>query len=529
MRWIWVAIVLLATGCAQIVAPSGGEKDTQAAEVLKTIPQNESTSFNAERIEFYFDEYVQLNDIYNQLLISPPLEKQPEVRIKRKSMILELKEKLQENTTYTFNFGEGIRDVNEGNITKLTYVCSTGEKLDSLSMRGMVKDAFTNQPKEGVKVMLYDYSNDSLPFLERPIYFTRTNAEGNWNIDYLKGGEYRLFALQEDIGNYLYDSPEEDIAFSTKALEPEMKDSSMTFYELKMANEGGGIQYISSYDIDSIGYLKVYLNLARERISILPEDSLVQLPDITQRKGENDTLHIWFRGDVSNDSFKVILKDDSLTLDSLELPHYQKAVPPKLKVECPSGKFDNQEGLTLKLNAPYDDVVESKIQLMEDSLAMNFEILPIEDECCELEVKANFLEDKNYTLEILPEAFKSEVYQQIDTVVCKSMSHAEDFYAKLFLQLNVDDARGQYILEFINGSGKALETYTLAGQDSLYLPRMLPGSIGLRLIDDINIDGEWNTLDYSEQKQAEAVYYFPQDLVLRANWEQRIIWDLEVK
>jgi hypothetical protein len=138
--------ILLITGCAQPGVPSGGPVDKSPPEVVKSIPINESVNFTGSSVQVTFDEYVLLNDINNQLIISPPLTQKPEISLKKKTLKIEFTEALLENTTYSVNFGEGVKDYNAGNILR-NYIMafSTGPELDSLAVSGKITDAFTSE------------------------------------------------------------------------------------------------------------------------------------------------------------------------------------------------------------------------------------------------------------------------------------------------------------------------------------------------------------------------------------------------
>ncbi|MEK6616765.1 MAG: Ig-like domain-containing protein, partial [Bacteroidota bacterium] len=148
---------LLASRCAQIVNPNGGPKDVSPPHAVKYIPDSAKTNFSTKNIVIVFDEYIQLNDLQKQLVISPPMNIQPEIKVKGKSLLIELKDTLRKNTTYTFNFGNSIRDFTEANaLEDFQYVFSTGSFIDSLKLSGAVKNAFDLKTEKGILVMLYD-------------------------------------------------------------------------------------------------------------------------------------------------------------------------------------------------------------------------------------------------------------------------------------------------------------------------------------------------------------------------------------
>lgn len=204
--------------CATVGSPSGGPIDSIPPVLVSAEPLNSKTNFNSKSVEIQFNEYVQLKNLEKELIISPPFEKKPLIRIKGKGIYFEIDQsELKDSTTYIFNFGNAIVDLNQSNpFRNYTYVFSTGPILDSMGISGTLVDAFDLRPsKEPFWIMLYSNTEDSIPYKEVPIYVGRTAPEdGSYNIQYVKPGTYRLFALKESGNNFLYDNKNEWIAFS---------------------------------------------------------------------------------------------------------------------------------------------------------------------------------------------------------------------------------------------------------------------------------------------------------------------------
>ena len=194
--------------------------------MLKSKPLNKSTNFSGKQIELTFDEFINSQGMSQELVVSPPMEKNPEIRMRGKTLIVEFLDELRENTTYTLSFGETIKDLNEGNILRnFEFVFSTGEKLDSLGVLGMALQAFNREfpeTEDPVFVMLYENLSDSAPLLEIPDYVGKITPQGAFLINNVRPGTYRLFALQDMNRNYKYDVPEEMIGFldTTLLLDP---------------------------------------------------------------------------------------------------------------------------------------------------------------------------------------------------------------------------------------------------------------------------------------------------------------------
>lgn len=215
LRSLIAAGLLLAYGCAQQGAPTGGPRDEDPPVVLKTTPDNYSTNFNTKKITITFDEYLDMGNFTQELVVSPPMEEKPEIKLRNKMLIIEFEEELKEDVTYTFNFGEGIKDLNEKNVLlNYEFVFSTGDYLDSLSVKGTLRNAFDlTIPETPINVMLYTELEDSIPLKQIPYYVGRADREGNFAVNNLKAGIYKIFALKDGNNNFLFDMPDEKIAF----------------------------------------------------------------------------------------------------------------------------------------------------------------------------------------------------------------------------------------------------------------------------------------------------------------------------
>src|SRR5580704_6183819 len=141
-----LVVAILFAACANEKAPEGGKKDTTPPKLKKLNPPNKTLHFASDRIEITFDEYIKPTG-FAQTLISPPMDKRPDFKINGKTLVIKFKSKLRDSTTYTINFAEDIKDVNEGNIlNNFTYVFSTGDFIDSQKISGTIKMAKDNSP-----------------------------------------------------------------------------------------------------------------------------------------------------------------------------------------------------------------------------------------------------------------------------------------------------------------------------------------------------------------------------------------------
>ena len=201
--------LLLLSSCANIVAPTGGEKDTDSPEMLnKKIVVKEGIT----NIDFKFNEYIQLNKWEEYFYISPPTEKRIQKKIKGKMLTLTIEDTLAKNTTYNIALNNCIKDNNEGNILDtLNFILSTSDKIDSLTLSGKLQDAYTLNPVENAWIMLFENNRvDSIIFKEKPNYIAKTNKSGDFHFPNLNSTNYTIVSLTDF--DFIYNE-EEKIAF----------------------------------------------------------------------------------------------------------------------------------------------------------------------------------------------------------------------------------------------------------------------------------------------------------------------------
>lgn len=217
--------LVLCVSCAQIGSPTGGSIDSIPPIHKKSIPENMSTNFSDDRIELEFNEYVQLKSLQNELIVSPPLNETPDIYVQYKKVVIKIQDTaLKDSTTYNFNFGNAIADLNEGNsIENFQYIFSTGSQIDSLRISGRVLNAFDLSKPEDVYVGVYSDFDDSIPALQKPDYISKVDTGGYFTLYSLKEGTYKILALIDGNRNLLFDQPTEEVAFLDSFLMPTVK------------------------------------------------------------------------------------------------------------------------------------------------------------------------------------------------------------------------------------------------------------------------------------------------------------------
>ena len=213
--------LLLANSCARMGSPDGGWFDDDPPRVVSATPADQSTNVTTQKITILFDEFIKLEDPTQNVIVSPPQLEMPEIQAKGKKIVVELKDSLKPNTTYTIDFSDAISDNNEGNpMGNFTYTFSTGEQIDTFEVAGYVIDASNLEPVKGISVGLYNNLADSVFRTEPLMRVSRTDASGHFVIKGVAPGEYRVYALQDADGDFKFTQKSEMIAFSHQTYKP---------------------------------------------------------------------------------------------------------------------------------------------------------------------------------------------------------------------------------------------------------------------------------------------------------------------
>lgn len=235
-----------------MVAPTGGDKDTDPPKLLNTIEIVNKETNQLEEIVFAFDEYIVLNKWEENFYISPPIKKRIQKKIKGQSLHLKIEDTLAQNTTYNIAISSCVKDLNEGNILDtLNYTFATSNKIDSLNLKGKLQDAYTLDAIENAWIMLFQNNrNDSVIFKETPNYIAKTNKNGEFNFPNLNSNDYKIVALTNF--DFIYNE-DEKIAFNNSIINAE-KDSfiSLLAFNPIVKVDSTSLDTISESKIDSL-------------------------------------------------------------------------------------------------------------------------------------------------------------------------------------------------------------------------------------------------------------------------------------
>ena len=274
-EWFGIMVVALCIyACANRGYPEGGPKDETPPQVVEEVPLSYTTNFKAKRVNIYFDEFVQLNDINNKFIFSPPVKKDPKVSLKGKYVQVAIPDSLRENTTYSLDFADAIVDNNESNpLGFYRYVFSTGERIDTLELGGTVVNAESYEPVMGVLVALYEKSGDSIPLKELPDYIARTDSSGNFRLTNLREGHYRVMAIEDANRDKMYTPESEMFAWMDTTVFPVVEPATRvdTFHVIEKIVEADTILRDSIVRTDYLAYgpSNLYLRLFLEKLTQL--------------------------------------------------------------------------------------------------------------------------------------------------------------------------------------------------------------------------------------------------------------------
>ena len=536
MRKIIYSILSLAiiSGCAKRGNPTGGPLDSLPPVLVNANPKLNSTNFDSEEIRLTFDEFVKLDKVQDQLIISPPLDKsayeiKPLTGVTKK-VFLKFIDSLDENITYTINFGNSIKDNNEGNpLTFFSYTFSTGETIDSLYVKGNISDAYDIETDEYVSIHLYRIDstlNDSIIYNKQPTYISNSLDSTSYRFKNLREGKYLIVAMKDVDNNYYFDPFYDKIGF-IDSLITLPKDS---IIDLKLFKEETDLIWDKPHFINSekIGF-GYYGKLDFSRLVI---DS--NLPDsvdyIFTKEIEKDTIYVWLtKNSFDSLNFNLIEKD-TIKLTTVKFDRKRDTLIDSLSISAKTANVIHlRESFKLSTNTPIKKIEDSLITVRDiDSILVPF-VSSVNDNLDEIDIKFEVSPTDNYTIFILPDAIKDIKGVTNDTLQFNLVSQSLEDYGNIFLDV-IRNNQSKFILHLIDSNEEIIREYKNVDQNTAYnFEYIKPGKYTFRLIEDLNKNDIWDTGNYLKKIKPEPVYYFPSELEVRAKWDLNETFDLNIK
>ncbi len=503
-----ITCISLINGCAVESAPTGGAKDTSPPILESAKPENESLRFKEDKIVLKFDEYITSPLNVSEIYISPEMNKKPDFFVYNNKVTIKLNDTLQQNTTYTINFGKSITDVNERNVLEnLSYIFCTGDSIDKSSISGIVIDAKTLKPLENVIVGLY---KDSVA-ATGAVYFYKTKVDGFWKIDNVKESVYYIIGFEDKNGNKKFDKNDASVAFLDKKIE--VKDTIRDILLIASENiSKPGIKEIVARE----NYVNVVFNKAIEKLDInfSPKNDI----EFALLNEERDTLKIWLRN--KSDTIKIC----STLGDTVVC----KTIKNKVKTDSLYSKKNIQlinsskKDIVIPYNNPLKSVAKSKVIIKSDTLSaasINFNY-KIKDNFLFLEFEKK--EEKNYWIDMADSALVDIFDNASKAKRLELKTGRDDEYGNLV----VSGYEGEefIILELYNEKESLVERAYINSKLRKYtFYHLEKGKYKLIAVEDKNKNGYWDGGNIFTKTQPEQKFILNDEVDIKGGWDVEVI------
>ncbi|WP_298893072.1 Ig-like domain-containing domain [uncultured Psychroserpens sp.] len=515
-----VAIIITLASCANRGNPSGGPKDVEAPVIIKSTPENFTTNFKGKEIRIYFDEYVKIKNLQKQLIISPPMDVEPTVTplgTASKSIKIIINDTLDDNTTYAFNFGQSIVDNNEENpYDYYKYVFSTGDYIDSLSVKGKILDAENRKPDAYISVMLYEQDStytDSTVYKQKPKYITNTlDSITNFSIDNIKPGNYKLVALKDENGNFTFQQDKDKIGFYEGFITaPTEEEYTIKLFKEELNFEAKRPKQVTGQKI-AFGYAGDYKTMDIEMLGDLPADYKTRIT----KDEKTDTLYYWYKPKIELDSVLFVVKNKTY-IDTLT-HRFRDIAKDSLTVKATiAGTINFNDDFSISANIPFETINENQITILDkDSLNV-----PFKTTYSNYDNVYSFQFDKEesntYKIRMLPNALEDFFGNVNDTLNYTVKTKTFSDYSNIRITLR--NAEYPMIVQLMTERGE-VKYEQFAAQEQLFDFRNLnPGKYYIRVIFDANGNKKWDSGNFLKQLQPERVAHYPDLVDARANWD----------
>ena len=577
--------LMFPSGCANTTTPpTGGPKDTIPPVLTKVapLPATVNVPTKKTKLRFTFNEYVKVKDA-NGIFLSPPLEKKPKSAIHGKSLDVTFESDLDSNTTYTLDLTGAIADNNEGNLFPgYTLVFSTGEKIDSMCVTGLVQDCSTLMPVKGATVLLYKDHSDSAVFLKRPFAAAKTDDWGFFSIRNIQDTLYRVYAIKDENNNNKYDPESERIAFLDSLLRPnivyndslyefkkfDMKDTALCLarhaqIELNLFRERPSKQLIVKKE--RVGPRTAYITFMAPdavihdiRIKGLPREKLIRQFNI-----QRDSLELWVNDQRKMpDTLQLVVKYDKTDTTGKLFPQeelikltYSKELRAEMMkkennfrdrkhedtIAVMTTKADpttiEQYGFDIEFKYPliqeaWDSLgyrivnprqqeTRGKVKVIRDSTNLrHFRVMPEEP----------FQLGYDYYLKIPHRKFRDINGFYNDSTQMKVTLPNDEKLSSITLELS--GVHNRYLVELLSEKrDKVIRSFVVDGNGDVVFPYLKQGNYCIRITEDKNRNAMVDTGNLLEKRQPEKARFFKQDdkFLIKVLERAEMVWKLNLE
>jgi uncharacterized protein (DUF2141 family) len=455
----FLKIMMQLQGCANPIAPSGGPRDSLPPMLVEVTPGDSTRNFNSNKITFTFNEFIDLDNVQQNLVVSPMPKMLPQVERKLRTVTVKIKDTLEENVTYTYDFGNAIKDINEGNVAKnFTYVFSTGKNIDSLELRGHIIMAQTGKTDSTMVAMLHTSTDDSAVAKEKPRYIAKLDGNGNFIFHHLPPGTFTLFAVKDEGGQYRYLSPKQTFAFADKPVTIGSNNPPVTLY--------------------------AYVKTVKEEEK---KTTTARIRPMTTDKTKAQDKRLSFRNNLEN------------------------------------GQQDLLGQLIFTFAEPLKEFDSSKVQFLDEQYRPLTGYQIIKDTSnTRVTLSYKWKENTPYNLIVDKDFAEDSAGRKIsrtDTLRFRTMKETD--YGSIRIRINNFDAAKKPVLQLLQGDD--IKFAAKLTSKEFYVKLFKPGEYDIRILYDDNDNGVWDSGDFFDNhRQPEKAQTLNVKLNVKANWDKDV-------
>ena len=557
-------ILLFVTSCAQVKPLTGGFEDTIPPNIIRSLPDNFSTNQKEPVFVFEFDEIVDVSKLKEKLIISPYYDGSFEIKSKKNTLSLIFDSAFNENTTYIFNFADGLVDITEGNAAvKSRFVFSTGDKIDSSFVSGVVTDPLKNQVVEGALVGLYQKKDSIDLFHTKPTYFSFTDENGFFIIENIKAKDYTIYSYQDENKNFKSEYKKESFGFINNLISVDsfvnkvhipLYAEDLTTLKVQAKRDKG--------DVFDITYSKKV-------------ESLVVLSDenINWSLNDNNLLRFYKKNLEKDSSLVVVRANDKVGYEITDSVYVSFSGNQKrdfeldLDIDWSSQNIDDTVLFTMSFNLPLIET-EFKVDVLIDTVLIPEKffynkVISLENNKIigEFAVLIDSVELflKNKREKVIKDSLGFEndsIYRVVsgyykrlnpkiisflipkgefisitkDTLGVTSQElrvRGKDYYGDFSGEVKGVNKNKKYFVELVD------ENFSTIYKNKILFPffsfkSISPGKYYLRVVNDVNDNFEWDYFGIKSKRQAERVFYYQEEIEIRSNWSvEDVVFDVE--
>lgn len=544
-------LFIIGFGCARQTAPTGGPKDTIPPVLIKsyTIPKPGQTNYKGNTIELSFTENIILNNPKEQLIIIPDIGKDYEIAAKKRKVIITLKQPLKDSTTYSINFRDAVQDITEKNpAVNLKLAFSTGNYIDSLGVYGLVYELLKNKETKDATIALYQSDTFNI-FKHKPIYLTKSNDKGNYQIENLKPGSYYIYAWEDKNKNLIVDSRSELYGFLSAPVNLTQNERDIVIPILKL--DARTLKMTSGRPYNTYFNIKTSKGLHDYKITTSEKDSVLSA------YGEDRANIRIYNTFQDQDSTQITFSAIDSMQNRIDTTLYMKfstrvTTPEKFQITAEGLRLTQNNGLltgTIKFSKPILSINYDSIYYQIDSIRkVNFTKNDFRWDPQQNVTRINKSIDKKLLAEepianTNPQAEQPKPKGQKTNPENNQLYIGKSFLISIDLDtstqlkqtlkplkledtgviiVSVETKESNFIVDLLDKNFNIIKS--VQNSKKVNFNDLNPGDYQLRLVIDSNNDGQWSPGNFIKKEEPEKIIYYMNDkknpvINLKANFE----------